>query len=92
MESPMAGLNHTLETSDISMFNLPIPWQFLIVGAIFIWLIIPKFTAVTNHIRAFVQSFVLRHVESGVPVILAIQVLSARWFPVWNSCARANFC
>ena len=75
----MAGLNSTnSETSShISMYTLLVPWQLVIVGAIIISVLIAMITAPAKHFRALVQPFVLRHVESGVPVILAIQVMSS---------------
>lgn len=80
MESRMAGLNYTiLGTSAIPTYDLPASWQLKVVGAIFIWLILAQLTAFTKHLRALVQPFVLRHVKSEVPVILAIQVPFAHY-------------
>ena len=77
MESCMAGLNFSsLETTVIPVYNLPTSWQLLVLGAIFVWLILAQLTAFTKNVRAVVQPFVLRHVQSEVPVILAIQVPS----------------
>ena len=75
----MAGLDHTtLKTSEIPMHtNMSIVLlQLLIVSAIFTWLKIAKFTTLTKHLRAQLQPFVLQYVENGVPIIIAIQVLS----------------
>lgn len=74
----MAGLNFTiLETSAIPVYSTLAPWQISVVGAIFTWLIFAQLTALSKHLRALVQPFVLRHVEEGVPVVLAIQVPNA---------------
>ncbi|KAG0605247.1 hypothetical protein M758_9G042900, partial [Ceratodon purpureus] len=61
------------------MYTLLVPWQLVIVGAIIISVLIAKITAPAKHFRALVQPFVLRHVESGVPVILAIQKYRHPW-------------
>jgi sphingosine-1-phosphate phosphatase 1 len=80
MESRMAGVNYTtLGTSATLAYDLPSSWQLKVVGAIFTWLILAQLTAFTKHLRAWVQPFVLRHVESGVPVIVAIQVPVAHY-------------
>ena len=78
MESVMAGLNFsTLETTAVSVYNLPTSWQLLVVGSVFVWLMFAQLSTFTKYFRASVQPFVLRHVESGVPMIIAIQVPSA---------------
>jgi len=80
MDSRMAGVNHsTLGTSATLAYDLPTSWQLKVVGAIFTWLILAQLTAFTKHLRALVQPFVLRHVKSGVPVIIAIQVPVAHY-------------
>ena len=78
MDSCMdAGLKYSaLETSVVPAYrNLPASWQLLVLAAIFVWLILAQLTALTKHVRSLVQPFVLRHVESEVPVLLAIQVV-----------------
>lgn len=79
----MAGLAHGALQSNgpsvsvVTLKILPTPWQFAVVGAIFILVIIARLSSCTEYLRGLVQPFVLRRVESGVPVILAIQVPSA---------------
>ncbi|XP_024403484.1 lipid phosphate phosphatase delta [Physcomitrium patens] len=75
----MAGLAHGALQSNgpsvsvVTLKILPTPWQFAVVGAIFILVIIARLSSCTEYLRGLVQPFVLRRVESGVPVILAIQ-------------------
>lgn len=71
----MAEVNSTSwGTSVIPLYDLPTPWQLKVVAGIYIWLVFAHVTSFTKHLRALVQPFVLRRVESGVPVLLAIQV------------------
>lgn len=80
MERPMAEVNSTSwGTSAIPLYDLPTPWQLKVVAGIYIWLVFAHVTSFTKHLRALVQPFVLRRVESGVPVLLAIQVLCVHY-------------
>jgi sphingosine-1-phosphate phosphatase 1 len=80
----MAEVNSTSwGTSVIPLYDLPTPWQLEVVAGIYIWLVFAHVTSFTKHLRALVQPFVLRRVESGVPVLLAIQKRRSRLFDIF---------